>query len=274
MVLISVSKTTGAELTGNMQAHLNDYDITIKEHLSVLKIEKGIVSKGTTGKDTTGKNKVKKLYLSSGEVITSKTIIIASGAKWRELGIPGERENIGRGVAYCPHCDGPFFKGKDIAVIGGGNSGIEAALDLASIVNKVTVFEFMPELKADQVLLEKAQAHDKIMIIKNVATTEVIAKDGKVIGLDYIDRASNELHRLDLAGLFVQIGLKPNSEFLANIVECTKHGEIIINEKCQTTEEGIFACGDVTTVPYKQIVIAMGEGAKAALAAFEYILKQ
>lgn len=262
--LISVPKTTGTELVGNMQAHLSDYNITIKEFLRVDKIEKGISSSNTW----------KKLHLSSGEIIESKTVIIATGAKWRELGVPGEKENIGSGVAYCPHCDGPFFKGKDIAVVGGGNSGIEAALDLAGMVNHVTVFEFLPELKADQVLVEKAEAHDKITIIKNVATKEVIAEGGKVVALAYEDRTTGETKRQNLFGVFVQIGLVPNSEFLNGVVERTKHGEVIINEKCQTTEPGIFAAGDVSTVPYKQIVIAMGEGAKASLSAFEYIIRE
>ncbi len=262
--LISVPKTTGTELVSNMQAHLSDYDITIKEFLRVDKIEKG----------TPGSNLWKKLYLSNGEVIESKTVIIATGAKWRELGVPGEKENIGSGVAYCPHCDGPFFKGKDVAVVGGGNSGIEAALDLAGMVNHVTVFEFLPVLKADQVLVEKAKAHDKITIINNVATKEIIAENGKVVALAYEDRATGEIKRQDLSGIFVQIGLAPNSEFLNGVVERTNHGEVIINEKCQTTEPGIFAAGDVSTVPYKQIVIAMGEGAKASLSAFEYIIRE
>lgn len=257
--LISVPKTTGSELTGNLQSHLNDYQITIKEHLRVEKIEKG---------------KIKKLHLSSGEIINSKTIIIATGAKWRELGVPGEQENIGNGVAYCPHCDGPFFKGKDVAVVGGGNSGIEAALDLAGMVKNVTVFEFLPELKADQLLVDKAQAHEKITIIKNAATKEIIAENGKVIALDYLDRATNTVHRQALSGVFVQIGLIPNSRFLTNIVECSAHGEVIIDEHCRTTETGIFACGDISTVPYKQIVIAMGEGAKASLSAFDYIIRE
>ena len=257
--LISVPKTTGTELTGNMMAHMSDYEITKKEHLRVDKIEKG--------------EKTKKLHLSTGEVIETKTIIIATGAKWRELGVPGEKENIGSGVAYCPHCDGPFFKGKDVAVIGGGNSGIEAALDLASMVNKVTVFEFLPELKADQVLIEKAQANEKITIIKNAATKEVVAENGKVVALDYLDRGTDELHRQELSGVFVQIGLVPNSDFLNGVVERTQYGEIIIDEKGQTTEPGIFAAGDVTTVPYKQIVIAMGEGAKASLSAFDHIIR-
>ena len=262
--LISVTKTTGAELTGNMQAHLNDYNVTLKEFLRVDKIEKSLENS----------NAPKKLHLSSGEVIETKTIIIATGAKWRELGVPGEKENIGSGVAYCPHCDGPFFKGKDVAVVGGGNSGIEAALDLAGMVNHVTVFEFLPELKADQVLIDKAQAHNKITIIKNVATKEVVANNGKVTALAYEDRLSGEVKQQQLSGVFVQIGLLPNSDFLNGVVERTQYGEVIIDEKCQTTESGIFAAGDVTTVPYKQIVVAMGEGAKAALSAFDYIIRE
>jgi alkyl hydroperoxide reductase subunit F len=262
--LISVSKTTGTQLTGNMQAHLNDYEITTKEFVRVEKIEKG----------QPGSKAPKKLHLSSGEVIESKTVIIATGAKWRELGIPGEKENIGSGVAYCPHCDGPFFKGKDVAVVGGGNSGIEAALDLASMVNHVTVFEFLPGLKADNILVEKAEAHKKITIIKNVAIKEVIAENGKVVALTYEDRATGEMKQQSLSGIFIQIGLLPNSDFLQGVVECTKYGEVIIDEKCHTSEPGIFAAGDVSTVPYKQIVIAMGEGAKASLSAFDYLIRE
>jgi alkyl hydroperoxide reductase subunit F len=266
--LISVPKTTGSELTGNMQAHLNDYDITIKEFLRVERIESGISE--TNSDDSAWKT----LHLSSGEVIESKTVIVATGAKWRELGVPGEKENIGSGVAYCPHCDGPFFKGKDVAVVGGGNSGIEAALDLAGMVNHVTVFEFLPELKADKVLVEKAEAHEKITIIKNVATKEVMAEGGKVVALAYEDRITGEIKQQSLSGIFVQIGLVPNSGFLAGVVERTKHGEVVIDERCNTSEPGIFAAGDVSTVPYKQIVIAMGEGAKASLSAFDYIIRE
>ena len=262
--LISVPKTTGTELTNNMLAHLSDYDITTKEFLRVEKIDKGL----------SGENTPKKLHLSSGEIIESKAVIIATGANWRELGVPGEKENIGSGVAYCPHCDGPFFKGKDVAVVGGGNSGIEAALDLAGMVDHVTVFEFLSELKADQVLINKAEAHDRITIIKNAATTEVIAKNGKVVALAYEDRNTGELKQQSVAGIFVQIGLVPNSGFLKDVVELTKHGEVIINERCQTSEPGIFAAGDVSTVPYKQIVIAMGEGSKASLSAFDYIIRE
>jgi len=197
---------------------------------------------------------------------------VATGAKWRELGVPGEKENIGNGVAYCPHCDGPFFKGKDVAVIGGGNSGIEAALDLAGIVKSVSVFEFLPELKADQVLVKQAEARDNIEIIKNVATKQIIAENGKVTAIEYQDRETDEVLRKELDGVFVQIGLIPNSGFMKDVIELSQYGEIVIDERGQTSEEGIFACGDVTTVPYKQIVIAMGEGAKASLAAFDYLL--
>jgi alkyl hydroperoxide reductase subunit F len=255
--LISVTKTTGPQLTTSLVEHLKAHEVTVREHLRVDKIEKG---------------DIKTLTLTSGEVIETKTIIIATGANWRELGVPGEKENIGNGVAYCPHCDGPFYKGKDVAVIGGGNSGVEAALDLAGIVKSVTVFEFLPELKADQVLIDQINARDNIKVIKNAATKEIHAQDGKVNAIEYTDRATNEAHKLTLQGVFVQIGLVPNSTVLKGVVDLTKHGEVIINEKGQTSEAGIYACGDVTTVPYKQIVIAMGEGAKASLAAYDYIL--
>jgi len=255
--LISVPKTTGPELVGALQAHLNEYEITTKEHFRVEKIEKG---------------DIKIVHLSSGEKIKSRTLIVATGAKWRELGVPGEKENIGNGVAYCPHCDGPFFKDKDVAVVGGGNSGIEAALDLAGIVKSVTVFEFLAELKADRVLLEQAEARSNITIVKNVATKQIVAEDGKVTSIKYQDRATDEILSKDLAGVFVQIGLIPNSRFLKDVVELSPYGEVVINERGQTSESGIFACGDVTTVPYKQIIIAMGEGAKASLAAFDYLL--
>jgi len=256
--LISVSKTTGPELTGAMQAHMSDYDITIKEHLRVNSIERG---------DT------KVVHLSSGEKIETKTVIIATGARWRELGVPGEKENVGNGVAYCPHCDGPFFKGKDVAVIGGGNSGIEAALDLAGIVKSVTVFEFAPELKADQVIVNQAMKRDNIEILKNVATKQIVATDGKVSSIEYQDRDTNEIASRDLSGVFVQIGLVPNSQFAEGTVDMSQYGEIEINERCETSEPGIFACGDVTTVPYKQIIISMGEGSKASLSAFDYLIK-
>ncbi|MEQ5807498.1 alkyl hydroperoxide reductase subunit F [Alteromonas sp. NFXS44] len=255
--LISVPKTTGPELVGNLMEHMKDYDITLKEHVKVENIERG---------------DIKIVSLSSGEEIRTRSIIVATGARWRELGVPGEKENVGNGVAYCPHCDGPFFKGKDVAVIGGGNSGIEAALDLAGIVKSVTVFEFMPTLKADDVLVKQAEKRDNITILRNVATNQIVAENGKVTAIEYTNRETQEVTTLPLAGVFVQIGLVPNSQFMQGVVDMTKHGEIIVDNKCITSEKGIFAAGDVTTVPYKQIVISMGEGAKASLSAFEYLL--
>ena len=255
--LISVPKTTGPELAGALQNHLNDYDITVKEHLRVTDVVQG---------------RIKTLTLSTGDAIRTRTLIVATGARWRELGVPGEKENIGNGVAYCPHCDGPFFKGKHVAVIGGGNSGVEAALDLAGIVKSVTLYEFLPELKADQVLVDQAEKRHNVTIKKNVATRQILAQDGKVNAIEYEDRETGQLHQDELAGVFVQIGLVPNSQVVEGLVETKPWGEIVVNEKCETSEPGIYACGDVTTVPYKQIVIAMGEGAKASLAAFEYLL--
>ncbi len=255
--LISIPKTTGPELVGALQSHLGDYDVTVKEHLRVTHVEQG---------------NVKRIRLSSGEVITSRTLILAMGARWRELGVPGEKENIGNGVAYCPHCDGPFFKGKDVAVIGGGNSGVEAALDLAGIVKSVTVYEFLPELKADRILVGQLEARDNITVKTNVNTKQILATDGKVNAIEYEDRETGEIHRDELAGVFIQIGLVPNSQVVSDLLETKPWGEIVINEKCETSEPGIYACGDVTTVPYKQIVVAMGEGSKASLAAFEYLL--
>jgi len=256
--LISIPKTTGPELTNALAAHMQEYEITVREHLRVAEVETG---------------RIKTLTLSSGEVLKAKSLIVATGAKWRELGVPGEKENIGNGVAYCPHCDGPFFKGKNVIVVGGGNSGIEAALDLAGIVKSVTVMEFMPELKADKVLVDQAEARSNISILKNVATEEIIATNGKVSAVKYLNRESNESSTLLMDGVFVQIGLVPNSAFVKNVLELTKYGEIVVDERCHTSEDGVFACGDVTTVPYKQIVIAMGEGAKASLSAFDYLLK-
>jgi len=181
--LISVSSTTGPKLTGDMQSHLRDYDITVKEHLRVTEIEKGVI---------------KTLNLSSGETIEAKTIIIATGAKWRELGVPGEKENIGNGVAYCPHCDGPFFKDKDVSVVGGGNSGIEAALDLSGIVKSVTVLEFLPELKADKILVDRAKSKENIRMVSNAETKQIISENGKVTGIEYQDRLTSKINLIKL----------------------------------------------------------------------------
>lgn len=258
--LISVPLTNGNQLAANLLEHIKVYDITIKEHVSVKSIKQA--ANGY------------QVVLNTGANWQTKTIILATGAKWRKLGVKGEDENIGNGVAYCPHCDGPFFKGKDVAVVGGGNSGVEAALDLSGIVKHVTILEFADVLRADQVLIDKAQAKENISIIRSAATQEVVAQDGKVVALIYQDRQSEQMKTLSLSAVFVQIGLVPNSEIARDLVKLTPQGEIEIDAKCRTDRAGIFACGDVTTVPFKQINIAMGEGSKAGLAAFEYLMMQ
>lgn len=256
--LISIPLTDGNTLSANLGTHIKEYDITVKEHVSVSSIEEVMGGYQIT--------------LNTGTSWTTRTVILATGAKWRKLGVKGEDENIGNGVAYCPHCDGPFFKGKDVAVIGGGNSGVEAALDLAGIVKHVTILEFGDTLRADQVLIDKAEARANIDIIKSAATTEITTDGSKVNALIYQDRTTGENKTLPLSAVFVQIGLVPNSEVAKGLVKMTAHGEIEIDAKCRTDKPGIFACGDVTTVPFKQINIAMGEGSKAGLAAFEYLM--
>jgi alkyl hydroperoxide reductase subunit F len=255
--LIGVTYTEGPQLAAQLYKHINEYPVKILEHRRVKSITKG---------------DLKHIELESGEHLKTKAIIVATGAKWRELGIPGEKEYIGRGVAFCPHCDGPYYKGKDIAVVGGGNSGVEAAIDLAGIVRSVTLFEFQAELKADKVLVDKLKSLPNVTIVSNAKTEKVLGDGAKVIGLEFTNRSTNELVKIDLDGIFVQIGLLPNSAFVKDIVETTKFGEIVIDNKGRTTEPGIYAAGDVTTVPYKQIIIAMGEGAKAALGAFEDLM--
>ncbi|MCB0482659.1 MAG: FAD-dependent oxidoreductase [Flavobacteriales bacterium] len=209
----------------------------------------------------------------SGEYLKANSIIVTTGAKWRNLGIPGEKEYIGRGVAFCPHCDGPYYKGKKVAVVGGGNSGVEAAIDLAGIVQEVILLEFAPDLKADDVLIRKLISLPNVSILKNVQTEEIRGDGSKVTSLLYRDRSTKRQETIDLDGVFIQIGLVPNSRFLKDIVEQTEHGEIIVDEKGRTSAKGIYAAGDVTTTPYKQIIIAMGEGAKTALAVFEDRMK-
>ncbi|WP_367105567.1 alkyl hydroperoxide reductase subunit F [uncultured Psychrobacter sp.] len=259
--LISVPLTTGTHLSSDFEKHLQEYNITLKQHVTVKEI-------GETEEENYS------IHLNTGETFETRSIILATGAQWRKLGVPGEEENIGKGVAYCAHCDGPFFKDKEISVVGGGNSGIEAALDLAGIVKHVTVLEFADELKADQVLINKAKEKNNIEFITAAATKEIKATDGKVSSIIFEDRKTGETHERDLAGVFVQIGLVPNTEFVKGFVDVNRFGEIEIDEKCRTDRRGIFACGDVTTVPFKQINIAMGEGSKAALSAFEYLVMQ
>lgn len=253
--LISVPATTGEQLANDLRNHIQHYPIALYENRKVEKIE------------INGNEKI--LTVSGGEKFIAPAVIIATGAKWRRLNIPGEEQYIGKGVAFCPHCDGPFYKDKHVAVIGGGNSGIEAAIDLAGICSKVTVFEFLPELKADQVLQKKAQSLPNVEIFVNSQTTEIIGDNGKVTGIKVKDRNTEEEKIIALDGIFVQIGLTANSGIFQEVVATNQLGEIIIDTHCRTNVPGIYAAGDVSTVPYKQIVISMGEGAKAALSAFE-----
>lgn len=253
--LISVPETTGSQLADNLRTHIQRYPIDVLEHRRIEKIEIG--------------NNQKILSTAKGEKFIAPAVIVATGASWRKLNVPGEAEYIGRGVAFCPHCDGPFYKGKHVAVIGGGNSGIEAAIDLAGICSKVTVLEFLEELKADQVLQEKVKSLPNVEVFTNSQTLEIIGNGEKVTGIRVKNRGTEESRVIDLDGIFVQIGLVPNSGAFREVVETNRPGEIVIDAHCRTNIPGIYAAGDVSSVPYKQIIIAMGEGAKAALSAFE-----
>jgi alkyl hydroperoxide reductase subunit F len=205
--------------------------------------------------------------------LTAKSVIIATGARWREINVPGEREYRNRGVAYCPHCDGPLFKGKRVAVIGGGNSGVEAAIDLAGLVDHVSLLEYETQLRADAVLTAKLRSLPNVTIVTGAQTTAVTGDGERVNGLLYRDRQSGALHTVGLAGVFVQIGLQPNTDWLKGTLELSRHGEIEVDARGQTSVPGVFAAGDCTVVPYKQIVIAVGEGAKASLSAFDYLIR-
>lgn len=253
--LISVPQTTGTQLAGDLKKHMQEYPIDLFENRTV----EGVVLEG--------KNKL--IRVKGGETYSTPALIIATGAGWRRLNIEGESRYTGRGVAFCPHCDGPFYKGKHVAVIGGGNSGIEAAIDLAGICSKVTVLEFLEELKADKVLREKLQSLSNVEVLLHTQTTEVIGDGEKVTAIRIKNRQTEKEQQIDLSGIFVQIGLKANSTVFQDVVNTNRMGEIEVDGHCRTNISGIYAAGDVTTVPYKQIIISMGEGAKAALSAFE-----
>ncbi len=253
--LISVPLTTGEALAENLKRHIQTYDIDLLEHRRVEQVE--VVEKD------------KVVRTNSGERFAAPALIIATGAGWRKLHVPGETDYIGRGVAFCPHCDGPFYKGKHVAVVGGGNSGIEAAIDLAGICAQVTVLEFMDELKADKVLQDKARSLPNVEIFLSSQTTEVVGDGSKVTAIRVKDRRTETERLLPLDGVFVQIGLSANSAVFKNLVATNRAGEIETDTHCRTNVAGIYAAGDVTTVPYKQIIISMGEGAKAALSAFD-----
>lgn len=253
--LISVPHTTGNELANSLRTHVGDYPIEVYENRRIEKAEL--------------KGKQKHITTVGGEVFSAPAVIIATGAGWRKLGVEGETEYIGRGVAFCPHCDGPLYKGKDVAVIGGGNSGIEAAIDLAGICRSVTVFEYADTLKADTVLQEKAKNLSNVTIYTSAQTTKVLGNGEKVTGIAVKNRETGVEQDYSLDGIFVQIGLSANSTPFRDELETSKIGEIIIDSFCRTSVQGVYAAGDVSSVPYKQIIIAMGEGAKAALSAFD-----
>ncbi|WP_410993995.1 alkyl hydroperoxide reductase subunit F [Bacillus cereus] len=253
---ISVKKTEGPKLVASLEEHVKEYDIDVMNLQRAKRLEK---------------KELIEVELENGAILKSKSVIVSTGARWRNVGVPGEAEFKNKGVAYCPHCDGPLFTGKDVAVIGGGNSGIEAAIDLAGIVKHVTVLEFMPELKADAVLQERLNSLPNVTVLKNVQTKEITGTD-KVNGISYIDRETEEVHHVELQGVFVQIGLVPNTDWLGETVERVR-GEIVTDKHGATNVPGVFAAGDCTNNPYKQIIISMGSGANAALGAFDYLIR-
>ena len=259
---ISVKETEGPKFALALEEHVRSYDVDI---MNLQRAKKLVLNTGP-------KNDLIEVQLESGASLQSKSVVISTGARWRNINVPGEAEFKNKGVAYCPHCDGPLFKNKHVAVIGGGNSGVEAGIDLAGVVGHVTVVEYDTVLRADAVLVRKLQSLANVTIITNAQTTEITG-DQKVNALIYKDRATSELHTISLEGVFIQIGLVPNTDWLKGVVELTKHGEIIVDAKGQTSVPGVFAAGDATTVPFKQIIIAAGDGAKAALGAFDHLMR-
>ena len=258
---ISVPHTEGPKLAAQLEQHVREYDVDVMN----LQRATALVPAGDDG--------LVEIRLDNGASLKSKAVVLSTGARWRQMNVPGEDEYRNKGVAYCPHCDGPLFKGKRVAVIGGGNSGVEAAIDLAGIVSHVTLVEFDGALRADEVLQRKLRSLANVRVITSAQTTEVLGDGQKVTGLVYTDRVGHVSHRIELEGVFVQIGLLPNTEWLKGTVALSPRGEIIVDERGQTSVAGVFAAGDCTTVPYKQIVIAMGEGSKAALAAFDHLIR-
>ncbi|MFD0666190.1 alkyl hydroperoxide reductase subunit F [Ramlibacter sp. MAHUQ-53] len=255
---VSIKETEGPKFALALEEHVRHYDVDIMN----LQRAKALIP-----------GDLVQVQLESGATLKAKTVILTTGARWRNVNVPGEKEYKNKGVAYCPHCDGPLFKGKRVAVIGGGNSGVEAAIDLAGLVQHVTLIEFATELRADAVLQKKLHSLPNVTVVMNAQTTEITGDGQKVNGLSYKDRATGADHHVPLEGVFVQIGLVPNTEWLKGTLELSKHGEIVVDAKGQTSMPGVFAAGDATTVPYKQIIIAAGEGAKAALSAFDHLIR-
>jgi alkyl hydroperoxide reductase subunit F len=259
---ISVLETQGPKFAAALEAHAKAYDVDIMNGQRVAAVTPATQPGGAIG-----------VTLDNGAVLHSRSVILSTGARWKNVNVPGEAEYRNKGVAYCPHCDGPLFKGKDVAVIGGGNSGVEAAIDLAGVVAHVTVVEFADQLKADAVLVKKLHSLSNVTVHLNAQTTQITGDGQKVDGLVFKDRVSGAEHRVALAGVFVQIGLVPNTEFLKGVVELSRYGEIIVDAKGATNLPGVYAAGDATTVPFKQIIIAAGDGAKAALSAFDHLIR-
>jgi len=255
---ISVKETQGHKLASGLEQHVTTYDVDV---MNLQRAEALIPGE------------MIEVKLVGGASLRARSVIIATGARWREINVPGEREYRNRGVAYCPHCDGPLFKGKRVAVVGGGNSGVEAAIDLAGLVSHVTLIEFDPQLRADAVLTRKLMSLPNVTVFTSAQTTEVIGDGNKVVGLKYKDRNSGEIRDVELAGVFVQIGLVPNTDWLKGTVKLSPRGEVEVDARGQTSVPGVFAAGDCTVVPYKQIVIAVGEGAKASLSAFDHLIR-
>ncbi|KVE23757.1 alkyl hydroperoxide reductase subunit F [Burkholderia singularis] len=255
---VSVQETEGPKFATALEQHVKQYEVDVIDMQRADRLVPG---------------RIHEIHLASGAVLKAKTVVLATGARWREIGVPGERDYRNRGVAYCPHCDGPLFKGKRVAVIGGGNSGVEAAIDLAGIVREVTLIEYGAQLRADEVLQRKLRSLPNVTVITQARTTELTGDGTKLNGLVYDDLLSGQTTRIELEGVFVQIGLVPNTEWLKDAIELSKHGEIVVDARGATSAPGVFAAGDATTVPYKQIVIALGEGAKAALGAFDYLIR-
>ncbi|MBN8458569.1 MAG: alkyl hydroperoxide reductase subunit F [Verrucomicrobia bacterium] len=256
---ISVRQTEGPKLAAALEQHVREYPVEI------INLQRAVALKSADG--------MHRLELAGGATLKARSVILAPGARWREMGVPGEREYKAKGVCFCPHCDGPLFKGKRVAVIGGGNSGVEAAIDLAGIVEHVTLLEFDAHLRADSVLQTKLRSLPNVNVVLAAKTTEVTGADGKVNGLIYQDRSGGASHTLPLEGIFVQIGLLPNTDWLRGAVDLTPRGEIIVDARGETSVPGVFAAGDATTAPYKQIIIAMGDGAKASLSAFDHLIR-
>jgi alkyl hydroperoxide reductase subunit F len=259
---ISVSYTEGPKLASALENHVREYDVDV---MNLQRAEALIPATEEGG--------LIEVRLANGASLKSRSVILSTGARWRNMNVPGEQEYRNKGVTYCPHCDGPLFKGKRVAVIGGGNSGVEAAIDLAGIVEHVTLFEFDSKLRADEVLQRKLRSLPNVKIIVSAQTTEVLGDGSKVTGLAYTDRSNGQSQRVELEGVFVQIGLLPNTEWLKGTLKLSPRGEIEVDARGETSVPGVFAAGDVTTTPYKQIVIAMGDGAKASLSAFDYLIR-